>query len=428
MASSNSLVERLGRRFFYGWVIVGVGMLGIFASGPAQSHTFSVFIGPIALDLGLTQTEMASAYGLATLVAALCLPAMGWFLDRAGAKRMLAVVALFFGSACAAFGLVSGLFWLAIGFAALRFLGQGSLMMGSSNMVSQWFTRKRGTALGLMTMGFGISMAVHPELSQWLIEWVGWREAWFWIGATTWILVLPPIVILAISKPEDVGLHPDGVIHSSADEDGAESVGPQMDFTLSEALHAPAFYIVAASLFTLSMLVTSLHFYQVSIFADQGLGPNIATKCFAVSSVTMIVMMPVVGRMLDQAPTERMVAAGLIVLTASLLLASVISGLWTAVLFAVVFGLLNAVSMNYVSFMWPRYFGRAHLGRIQGVGQTITVIGASLGPLPLAISKDYFGSYDPMLVGVGAMPLFFAVIAFLFLRDPVRSVSKDAIP
>ena len=428
MASSNSLVERLGRRFFYGWVIVGVGMLGIFASGPAQSHTFSVFIGPIALDLGLTQTEMASAYGLATLAAALCLPAMGWFLDRAGAKRMLAVVALFFGSACAAFGLVSGLFWLAIGFAALRFLGQGSLMLGSSNMVSQWFTRKRGTALGLMTMGFGISMAVHPELSQWLIEWVGWREAWLWIGATTWILVLPPIVILAISKPEDVGLHPDGVIHSSTDEDGAESVGPQMDFTLSEALHAPAFYIVAASLFTLSMLVTSLHFYQVSIFADQGLGPNIATKCFAVSSVTMIVMMPVVGRMLDQAPTERMVAAGLIVLTASLLLASVISGLWTAVLFAVVFGLLNAVSMNYVSFMWPRYFGRAPLGRIQGVGQTITVIGASLGPLPLAISKDYFGSYDPMLVGVGAMPLFFAVIAFLFLRDPVRSVSKDAIP
>ena len=428
MASSNSLVERLGRRFFYGWVIVGVGMLGIFASGPAQSHTFSVFIGPIALDIGLTQTEMASAYGLATLMAALCLPAMGWFLDRAGAKRMLAVVALLFGSACAAFGLVGGLFWLAIGFAALRFLGQGSLMMGSSNMVSQWFNRKRGTALGLMTLGFGISMAVHPELSQWLIEWVGWREAWFWIGATTWILVLPPIVILAISKPEDVGLHPDGVNRSSTDEDGAESVGPQMDFTLSEALRAPAFYIVAASLFTLSMLVTSLHFYQVSIFADQGLGPNIATKCFAVSSVTMIVMMPVVGRMLDQAPTERMVAAGLIVLTASLLLASVISGLWTAVLFAVVFGLSNAVSMNYVSFMWPRYFGRTHLGRIQGVGQTITVIGASLGPLPLAISKDYFGSYDPMLVGVGAMPLFFAVIAFLFLRDPVRSVSKDATP
>ena len=177
MASSNSLVERLGRRFFYGWVIVGVGMLGIFASGPAQSHTFSVFIGPIALDLGLTQTEMASAYGLATLMAALCLPAMGWFLDRAGAKRMLAVVALFFGSACVAFGLVGGLFWLAIGFAALRFLGQGSLMMGSSNMVSQWFTRKRGTALGLMTMGFGMRIICVRKLDICRKRlWVEWES------------------------------------------------------------------------------------------------------------------------------------------------------------------------------------------------------------------------------------------------------------
>ena len=211
MNFTHALVERIGRRFFYGWVIVGVGMLCIFASGPAQSHTFSVFIGPIALDLGLSQTEMASAYGLATLVAALCLPAMGWFLDRVGAKRMLAVVALLFGTACAAFGLVGGILWLSIGFAALRFLGQGSLMMGSSNMVSQWFNRKRGSALGFMALGFGISMAVHPEISQWLIEQVGWREAWLWIGVTTWVLVLPPILILVISKPEDVSLRPDGI-------------------------------------------------------------------------------------------------------------------------------------------------------------------------------------------------------------------------
>ena len=133
-----------------------------------------------------------------------------------------------------------------------------------------------------------------------------------------------------------------------------------------------------------------------------------------------------VGRMLDRFRTERMIAVGLVILTASLWLASAISGLSTAVLFSVVFGLSNAVSMNYVAFMWPRYFGRTHLGRIQGVGQTITVIGASLGPLPLALSKDYFGSYGPMLVGVGAIPLFFAVIAFFFLRDPVRPIPKDA--
>ena len=210
MISPKSLAARMCRRFFYGWVIVGVGILGIFASGPAQSHTFSVFIGPISLDLGLSDTEIASAYGLATLAAALCLPLMGWFLDRVGAKRMLAVVSLLFGTACAAFGFVGSIFWLAIGFAAVRFLGQGSLMMGSSNLVSQWFIRKRGTALGLMTLGFAISMAVHPEVSQILIEHVGWRDAWVWIGVATVVLVLPPILFFSISKPEEVGLRPDG--------------------------------------------------------------------------------------------------------------------------------------------------------------------------------------------------------------------------
>ena len=67
-------------------------------------------------------------------------------------------------------------------------------------------------------------------------------------------------------------------------------------------------------------------------------------------------------------------------------------------------------------------FGRTHLF-IQGVGQTITVIAPRLAPTTCNIER-LFGSYDPMLVGVGLL-LFFAVIV-LFLRDPVRSVSKDA--
>ena len=154
-----------------------------------------------------------SAYGLATLMAALCLPAMGWFLDRAGAKRMLAVVALLFVPHAPRSDWSADFFGLLSVSPPSGFLGQGSLMMGSSNMVSQWFTRKRGTALGLMTMGFGISMAVHPELSQWLIEWpLARRGSGLGYDMDS---RLTAIVILAISKPEDVGLHPDGVNRSS---------------------------------------------------------------------------------------------------------------------------------------------------------------------------------------------------------------------
>ena len=56
-----SLVKRISKKFFYGWVMLGIGALGMFASGPGQSHTFSVFVGPIGKELGLTGTTIASA-------------------------------------------------------------------------------------------------------------------------------------------------------------------------------------------------------------------------------------------------------------------------------------------------------------------------------------------------------------------------------
>ena len=140
----DALSRSLGARFFYGWAMLGIGALGYFASGPAQSHTFSVFIGPISDGLGITRTSVATAYALATLIAAFGLPAMGRLVDRHGVRRVLIGVGLCFGLAAIAFGQVTGVVALCLGFGALRFLGQGSLMLTSANLVSQWFSRRRG--------------------------------------------------------------------------------------------------------------------------------------------------------------------------------------------------------------------------------------------------------------------------------------------
>jgi len=88
-----------------------------------------------------------------------------------------------------------------------------------------------------------------------------------------------------------------------------------------------------------------------------------------------------------------------------------------AVIYAVIFGLNNAATMNYVAFLWPRYFGRKHLGSIQGTGQMIVIVGASLGPLPLAMALDTSGTYDWTLRSLALLPILLAVVA-LFLRAP----------
>ena len=417
-----SVALNINRRIFYGWIILAVAALGIFVSGPGQSHTFSVFLVHIQADLGLSATAVSSAYAFATLVAAFGLPLMGKLLDRIGPRQLLLSVTLLLGLACIAFGAVAGILWLAVAFAALRFLGQGSIMLGCSNLIAHWFDRRRGFALSIMAMGFSASMAVHPPLSQWLIDAVGWRQAWVWLGASTWALLLPAVLFLVHNRPENLDLAPDGDPPMTTEAGAVASAVHGL--TLREALATPAFWILSAGLFGLSMLVTSLHFFQVSILTTQGLSEATAARIFPISAVVMVVTIPLVGRALDRFPTHRVFAFGLCVMVASLISAAMAHNLTTAMIYAVVFGLNNGCTMTFFGYMWPRYFGRKHLGTIQGTGQMIGVIGASVGPLPLGIAFDLVGGYQEILVVLALDPAICTITA-LFLRTPENLLAQQ---
>ena len=421
-----NIVAKVNGKFFYGWIILMAAGAGIFASGPGQSHTFSVFIGPISRDLGVGATAISSAYGLATLIAALGLPFVGRLVDGYGARKIMLTVVIFLGLGCIAFGFAPGIIWLALGFGALRFFGQGSLMLTSVNVVSHWFSRKRGFAMGMMLLGFAISMAIHPPLSQWLIEQVGWRQAWIWLGVSTWVLMVPIVFFLLQDAPESIGLSPDG--EKNIEHDDKQTVnkhGAEFGFTLKEALATSTFYIVAAALCTMSMLVTALHFFQVSIFEHQGLTPSIAAWMFPLSAIIAVLTQPIVGRCLDKFPTPRVITMSLATLCAALLSMSMVSDLLTAILYAVIFGINNAFNMTLFGYLWPRYFGRRHIGSVQGTGQMIGVIGASIGPIPLGMAFDLTDDYKLTLIGLAILPALVGILT-QFLKEP-KLVPKEIV-
>ena len=404
--------RRVGRRLFYGWIILAAAA-AVFASGPGQSHTFSVFIGPIGDELGLSRTTIASAYAIATLVAALGLPLLGRFADRYGVRRVLFVVALLLGAACAAFGAITDAAWLSLGFAALRFLGQGGLLLLCATLVAQWFVRRRGVAMSLMALGFSASMALHPPLAQWLVDALGWRQAWLWLGVLTWAILLPLALVVIHDKPEDCALEPDGG-PGPATPGGAGADG---GLTLRAALRTPAFWIIAAGLFTPSMLATALFLFQISIFEAQGLSQQAAARVFTVSGVAMVLSMPLVGHALDRFPTRFVFAAALVLLSATMVAVTAVDDVATAIVYGALFGAVAAANMTFFGYMWVRYFGRRHLGSIQGAGQMVGVVGASVGPLPLGIAFDLTGSYAETLLMLAVLPMICAA-AVLFLRQP----------
>jgi MFS family permease len=414
----DSLALRINQRFFYGWAMLGVAALGMFASGPGQSHIFSVFILPIGRDLDISHTSVSSAYAMATLAAAFGLPYVGRLVDRFGVRPVLLAVSILLGFAAIAFGSVAGMATLALGFGALRFLGQGSLMLCSANLVAQWFNRKRGFALSLMGLGFSLSIAAHPPLAQWLIDALGWRAAWFWLGILTWLLLVPTVALLVESKPENVGLVPDG--RSAAAEEIATPKGSgaaDVGLAVGQALRTPAFWIIAAALATFSMLVTGLFFHQVSIFREAGLSPQMAAWVFPISAISMVLAMPVFGRLLDLLPTKPMFAAAMLTMTAAIVALVQVDDAVTAMIYGIIFGINNAAIHSHISYVWPRFFGRRYLGSIQGTAQTIGVLGASVGPLPLGIAFDLWGGYTGALLVLAVLPVLCS-IAILLMRPP----------
>jgi len=421
----NILLEKIKSRLFYGWVILGVATLTMFSSGPGQSHTFSIFVDLIAKELGISTTSIASAYAFATLLAAFGLTRMGVFVDRYGARNVLIFVSICLGLSCIAFGAAMGVITLSLAFMVLRFFGQGSMMLGATNLVAQWFSEKRGVAMSILMLGFSASMAIHPKLGLWLIEQVGWREAWMWLGFATWAMMVPLLWILVYDKPEPLGLRPDGTPISTSES--AHASAEISGLNLLQSIRTPAFWIVGAGLFTTAMLITTLFFFQVPIFDQQGLSAEVATDMFGVSALVMALSMPLIGRTLDQTNPKYVFALTLILLAVCLAGITLVTTQMTAVIYALCFGVLTGTNMTLFGFMWAHYFGRKHLGSIQGVGQALGVIGASLGPLPLGIAFDKYGSYTEALHFLAFMPIACAILALFLIRPSHDNLESSEV-
>jgi len=422
---TRALALTINNYFFYGWLLLLVCAIGIFATGPGQSHTFSPYLPILTSELGISQTAYAIYYGGATLIASFILPFIGKAVDRYGARTVIICVATAFSLAAMSFSMVNNVIVLVFGFGLLRLLGQGSLMLCCNNMIAQWFNAKRGLALGIMSWGFALSMGLHPPLAQHWIDTEGWRQSWVLLGLLSFFLLVPFMLLFAQDKPERLGLEPDGGLSNPADENARLRASADVGMTLAQATRTSTFWIIAAGLMSFAGLITALFLFQVSIFENQGAGRELGVTMFKWSAVTMVICVPLVGRLLDRFRTSFVFAGALLSMSLSLVLASFVSDVTTAFIYAIMFGITNSCIHAHYVYLWPHYFGRKHLGSIQGVAQTLGVVGASIGGMPLALAFDAVGSYRGLLLALSIIPLICAILA-LTLKEPDLSEYADS--
>ncbi|RMF88240.1 MAG: MFS transporter [Nitrospinota bacterium] len=409
--------------FFYGWVVLAVATLGIFTTGPAQTYSVSVFLTPILGELHLSRTAVSSMYALGTVVAAFAPLFIGYCIDRFGSQVVIILAALLLGIACFWLSLADSLLDLFFGFAAIRMLAIGALSLACTTLVAQWFVRRRGVAMSIANLGMAGNSAVFPPLSQMFIDTYGWRGAWRGLGLVIWGLLLLPATFLIRNRPEVMGLHPDGDEEADKAQASVQAEKPrvvELNWTARQALRTRTFWLLLYTAMVSPTVVTALTLYQIAFLVERGFSPHFAASVFSVRAIVHAVVTFSIGFVLDRVPARYVLAGGLGVLIAAMgaLLQSYTP--LVAILYGALTGVTTAVTSTTHSVIWANYYGRRHLGSIQGISTAVFIGGTALGSLPLAIAYDFFGGYAQGVVALMILPLL-GIVAVLSAPPPTAA-------
>lgn len=403
----------MGRRLYYGWVILAVATLAVFMSSPGQTYVAAVFVDPIQRETGWSRTLISGLYTGGSLTAATGIVLVGRLMDRHGARVALTVVSLLFGLTALAMSRVAHPLQLYLGFALLRLLGQGALTLIPTTMVALWFVRLRGRAISMTSVGAIAGQATFPPLVHLLIARTDWRTAWVVQAVIIWVLLLPPALLLVRRTPESMGLRPDGDPPRVAPGELPETipVRREEEWTAGEAFRTSTFWLLMVAGASQPLISTALTFHHVSFMASRGLDATMASLVFTVMAPFSLAGTFLVGALADRFAVRHLLVTAQGLLMFALLWSVTISMPWQALVYGGLLGLTNGFGHTLQSIVWPSYFGRRHLGSIRSVAIASTIASAAIGPLPFGWLFDLTGSYSLGIVVFLALPAISAVAA-----------------
>ena len=402
--------------------MIPVAVLGFVSTVPGQSVGVAAFNEVWREDLSLSSSQLSGLYALGTIFAAVLLPLTGFSMDRWGIRRTMTIVVLGLAIACGWMSLVQESWSLLIAFFLLRFLGQGSLSLLSTNTLAMWFHDRLGTVAGFSNLLVTLLMGLAPLLLGWGISHMGWRFTYQLMGVAILCVMLPPLLTWFRNRPEDVGQHPDGKSGSDLERGDASEAGLQ-GFSWKEAVLTRSYWILILIKTSWALIGTGLIFNVQPLYVEKAQGyfsPEFAVTCFF---TTVAISQLVGGLLADRLPLHHLIFAATMGMCSSLILLWLFVGVpffLAYALYGAVQGIIQAVS----STIWVRYFGRKNIGRIKSGAMVAMVAGSSIGPLVMSLAKDLGWTFSLSVLAF----LILAVInglAATVLRPPEAKVTCD---
>ena len=419
-------------RFFYGWFVVIASVLAGAVQSGGSVWGASVFASHMTDELGWTRSAFFGAFTLRALVGGVLSPFIGPMQDtRNGPRVLMLLTGLTMGLSLISLKWIDNIVLFYILFGALGAL----TMVGGAEMlivaiVPKWFVRMRGRAVAIASSGTAMGPLFFPFLVHGIITLVGWRDAWVALGIGS-MAIMVPLALMVRSRPEDIGLLPDGATRSPFDfplrqgsgqaqgeregaalrhaqgERGGAAQGERQaqaraalrqaqgerSMTRRQAMRTYAFWLLILAFFLAMLGMGGFHANWIPYFEDIGFSPAVGAWAATAYGVCSISVRLVWGVVAERYPVRYLLVIQALLTAVSIMLFLNINNVPTLIIAGASHGLALGGFFIMRPLIIANYFGRQHLGAINGILRPFVTMSGAVSPLLIAGMFDIFGTY-----------------------------------
>ena len=378
---------RGNRRLFYGWVVVATSAFGLlFGAFPIVVSSFPVFFQSYVREFHAGRGAISLAMTIHSIFAAFLAAWIGRMTDRFGVRKVvlpgLGTLSLVLLSVEA---IGSRLWQLYLFYAFLGIVSSTTTSVPYGVVVSRWFNRRRGLALGLTMGGLGVGAIAAPPIVQLLIARYGWRSAFAVAGVAVLLVPIPIVGLFLKESPQR--MFPDG---GAAMPTAAEQ--PE-GLTWPEIWRSPTFWIMIAAFALAAASISACTAHISALFSDRGATSASAALAASVVGLALLAGRAGAGFFLDRyfAPRVAVLLFGAAAFGISLLWSGITGAPALVGVFLV--GLGFGAEGDIIAYLMSRYFGLRALGVAFGFAFGAFILASGLGPLLMGLAFDRTGSY-----------------------------------
>ena len=402
---------------FFGWRMVAIAIaIDFFAVGFAF-QTYPVIQLHLEEELNLSRFVTTLTIPIFMMCSAIFFPIVGRFLDQFSVKKIIVWGAFIYSLSLMTLYLTINYLTFIIIYGLP--IALGATLMGNlatSKLVSSWFEKQAGRALGFAAVGVSFAGFIFPNLTQYFLMDVlllEWREVYLVFGLFLLVIITPLIFLLVIDKPSDVGQEIDGGLQA---ERSKEDENSGIEWEIKDLLRNRNFWILTA-VFALQFSSMMAILAHLTFYASERGWADQAAFIFGMYAIPAMLSKVVFGWLVEKKLDPRMaVSISLGLQAIGLILITTTQSPTQLALVIALFGFGGGAGLPMSNIMFRNTFTPKSFGTSRGLSQPFIFLFQAIGTPVVALIFQHYGNYDRAFLMLTVMVILAMLIIWLMKK------------